>query len=158
MFYDFTAKTLRGEEVSMRDFADKVVLIVNTASNCGFTPQFTELETLYKKYKDDGLVILGFPCNQFGNQEPGDADAINEVCSINYGVTFPMFAKIEVNGKNAHPLFKWLKHELGGSLGDAIKWNFTKFLLGRNGQPIRRYAPITPPNEIEPDIISMLNS
>lgn len=158
MFYDFTAKTLRGEEISMRDFAGKVVLIVNTASNCGFTPQFTELETLYKKYKYDGLVILGFPCNQFGNQEPGDADAINEVCSINYGVTFPMFAKIEVNGKNAHPLFKWLKHELGGNLGDAIKWNFTKFLLGRNGQPIRRYAPITPPNEIEPDIISMLNS
>ena len=158
MFYDFTAKTLRGEEISMREFAGKTVLIVNTASNCGFTPQFTELETLYKKYKDDGLVILGFPCNQFGNQEPGDADAINTVCSINYGVTFPMFAKIEVNGKNAHPLFKWLKNELGGSLGDAIKWNFTKFLLGRDGKPIRRYAPITSPNEIEPDIISILNS
>jgi glutathione peroxidase len=156
-FYDFNANSLRGDNIAMSDFAGKVILIVNTASNCGFTPQFDALEALYKKYKDDGLVILGFPCNQFGNQEPGDADAINAVCSINYGVTFPIFAKIDVNGKNAHPIFKWLKQELGGTLGNAIKWNFTKFLLGRDANPIRRYAPTTTPNEIEPDIITALN-
>ena len=155
-FYNFSAKNLQGKEISMRDFQGKMVLVVNTASKCGLTPQFEGLEALYQKYKDRGLVVIGFPCNQFANQEPGDEKAITEVCSINYGVSFPMFAKIDVNGKNAHPLYKFLKKELGGWFGNSIKWNFTKFLVDRNGKVIERYAPQTAPADLEKDIEKLL--
>jgi glutathione peroxidase len=148
-FYDFAAKNLQGKEVSMSEFKGKTVLVVNTASQCGLTPQYEGLEKLNQKYKDKGLVILGFPCNQFGNQEPGDSKSIEEGCLLNYGVSFSMFSKIEVNGKNAHPIFKYLKHELGGIFGSSIKWNFTKFLLDANGKPVKRFSPITKPEEID---------
>lgn len=148
----FSAPTLHGETVSLADFADKVVLVVNTASRCGFTPQYAGLESLYRQYREQGLVILGFPCNQFGQQEPGDAAAISSFCELNYGVTFPMFAKVEVNGEQAHPLFVWLKKSLPGMLGDGIKWNFTKFLIGRDGTPLQRFAPLTKPEDLEPAI------
>lgn len=148
-FYEFSALNLHGKEIKMEEFKGKMVLIVNTASNCGFTPQFEGLEELYKKYSEKGLVILGFPCNQFGNQEPGDENSIAEGCVINYGVTFPMFSKVEVNGKNAHPLFKYLKTELKGLLGKRIKWNFTKFLIDKNGNPLKRFSPTTKPEKIE---------
>lgn len=148
-FYDFAANNLQGKEVSMSEFKGKTVLVVNTASQCGLTPQYEGLEKLNQKYKDKGLVILGFPCNQFGNQEPGDSKDIAEGCLLNYGVTFPMFSKIEVNGKNAHPVFKFLKHELGGIFGSSIKWNFTKFLVDANGKPVKRFSPITKPEEID---------
>lgn len=148
----FSAQTLHGETVSLVDFADKVVLVVNTASRCGFTPQYAGLESLYRQYREQGLVILGFPCNQFGQQEPGDAAAISSFCELNYGVTFPMFAKVEVNGEQAHPLFVWLKKSLPGMLGDGIKWNFTKFLIGRDGTPLQRFAPLTKPEDLEPAI------
>lgn len=151
-FYDFHANSLRGEEVDLSQYQGKVVLVVNTASKCGFAPQFGGLEELYEKYEDDGLVVLGFPCNQFGNQEPGDTEAIESGCKLNYGVKFPMFEKIDVNGNNAHPLFAWLKAKLPGMLGQGIKWNFTKFLIGRDGKPIKRYAPQTSPAKIEPAI------
>ena len=147
-FYQFTATRLDGQPVTMADFGGKVVLVVNTASRCGFTPQYAGLEVLYKKYAAQGLVILGFPCNQFGQQEPGGADEIAQTCHINYGVSFPMFAKVEVNGASAHPLFRYLKTALPGVLGGRIKWNFTKFLIGRDGQPLRRFAPITPPEKM----------
>jgi len=147
-FYDFTAKSLQGKELSMRNFEGKMVLLVNTASKCGLTPQYKGLEELYQKYKEDGLIILGFPCNQFGNQEPGDAKTISEGCLINYGVSFPMFEKIEVNGENAHPLYQYLKKELKGFLGGSIKWNFTKFLMDRDGKAIKRFAPTTKPEKI----------
>lgn len=124
-------------------------MVVNTASKCGLTPQYEGLEKLYQKYKDQDLVILGFPSNQFANQEPGDEKAISEVCEINYGVSFPMFAKIDVNGDNAHPLYKYLKSKLGGIFGSRIKWNFTKFLVDANGKPIKRFAPITKPEAID---------
>ena len=148
----FSAQTLHGETVSLVDFADKVVLVVNTASRCGFTPQYAGLESLYRQYREQGLVILGFPCNQFGQQEPGDAAAISSFCELNYGVTFPMFAKVDVNGEQAHPLFVWLKKSLPGMLGDGIKWNFTKFLIGRDGTPLQRFAPLTKPEDLEPAI------
>ena len=148
-FYDFTAQSLRGEEISMESFKGKTVLVVNTASKCGLTPQFEGLEELYKKYKDKDFVILGFPCNQFANQEPGDEDSISEVCHINYGVTFPMFAKVDVNGDTAHPIYKYLKSELGSMLGGKIKWNFTKFLIDKNGKPVKRFEPIVKPQKIE---------
>lgn len=149
-FYDFSAMNLRGnKEISMSDYAGKVVVVVNTASKCGFTPQLEGLETLYKKYKDQGLVVLGFPCNQFGHQEPGDESSIEGGCVINYGVTFQMFSKINVNGNNALPLFKYLKSELKGTLTDSIKWNFTKFIIDRNGKPIKRFGSITTPSKIE---------
>ncbi|MCU4156789.1 glutathione peroxidase [Carboxylicivirga sp. A043] len=148
-FYEFEAKSLQGKTIKMSDFKDKTVLVVNTASKCGLTPQYEGLEALYQKYKDKGLVILGFPCNQFANQEPGDAKSISEGCLINYGVSFPMFAKVDVNGEQAHPLFKFLKSELGGLLGSKIKWNFTKFVIDANGQPIKRFAPITKPEKID---------
>jgi glutathione peroxidase len=151
-FYSLCAETLNGESVSMADYAGKVVLVVNTASQCGFTPQYAGLETLYQTYKDQGLVILGFPCNQFGGQEPGAAEEIAQTCHINYGVTFPMFAKVEVNGSNAHPLFQWLAEAAPGLLGNAIKWNFTKFLIGRDGAAITRFAPITKPEAIADSI------
>ncbi|WP_029034612.1 glutathione peroxidase [Salinimicrobium terrae] len=155
-FYGFKAKDLQGNEVNLETYKGKVALVVNTASECGFTPQFEGLEALYKKYKDEGLVILGFPCNQFGKQEPGDEKSIAEGCVMNYGVTFPMFSKIDVNGKDAHPLFKYLKKEKGGLLGSKIKWNFTKFLIDREGKPVERFAPTTKPESLEKDIKRLL--
>lgn len=148
-FYQHSATSLRGQRIDMTGYAGCVVLVVNTASQCGFTPQYAGLETLYRKYKDQGLVILGFPCNQFGQQEPGNADEIAATCQINYGVTFPMFAKVEVNGPGAHPLFQWLTRALPGLLGRKIRWNFTKFLIGRDGKPLRRFAPFTKPEKME---------
>ena len=154
--HDFTATTLAGEEKALADYAGQVVLVVNTASKCGFTPQFTELEELNQRFGEQGLVVLGFPCNQFAGQEPGDADAISEVCHVNYGVTFPMFAMVEFNCDGAHPLWQWLRSQKGGLLGSAIKWNFTKFLIGRDGQVIKRYAPTVSPSSIAPDIEAAL--
>lgn len=145
---DFTVTTLQGKQVSLSDYAGKLVLVVNTASKCGLTPQFAGLEELYKTFHERGLVILGFPCNQFAGQEPGTSEEIGEFCQLNYGVTFPMFAKIDVNGKDADPLYKWLKSQKGGVLGEAIKWNFTKFLVGRDGRVIERFAPTTKPEEL----------
>ncbi len=155
-FYPFSARTLRGEPIPMADYAGKVILVVNTASHCGFTPQYAGLEALYQKYAAQGLVVLGFPCNQFGKQEPGGADDIEQTCHINFGVSFPMFEKVEVNGPAAHPLFRYLKEALPGVLGGRIKWNFTKFLIGRDGKPLKRYAPFTKPENIEADIIAAL--
>lgn len=157
-FYQLTANSLRGEPVSMADYAGKLVLVVNTASHCGFTPQYAGLEALYKKYASQGLVVLGFPCNQFGKQEPGNADDIAQTCHINYGVSFPMFEKVEVNGRAAHPVFRYLKDQLPGVLGGRIKWNFTKFLIGRDGQPLKRFAPLTTPEKMEATIASALKS
>ncbi|MCF8363681.1 MAG: glutathione peroxidase [Prolixibacteraceae bacterium] len=147
--YDFKAKSLKGDEVEMSRFKGKMVLVVNTASKCGLTPQYEGLEELHQKYKDKDLVILGFPCNQFANQEPGDEKSISENCLINYGVTFPMFAKVDVNGETAHPMFKYLKNELGGFLGGKIKWNFTKFLIDAEGKPVKRFSPTTKPEKID---------
>ena len=155
-FYNFKANSLQGKEISMKTYEGKVVLVVNTASKCGFTPQFEGLEALYEKYKDQGLVILGFPCNQFAHQDPGTNAEIGEFCTANYGVTFPMFEKIDVNGEQAHPLYKYLKDALGGTLGDGIKWNFTKFLLDRNGNPVKRFAPMLKPADMEEDIVALL--
>ncbi|MDP2236852.1 MAG: glutathione peroxidase [Bacteroidales bacterium] len=152
-FYGFSAKSLHGKDISMEAFKSKTILIVNTASKCGLTPQYEGLEKLYKKYKESGLVVLGFPCNQFANQEPGDEKTIAEDCLINYGVTFPMFAKIDVNGNNAHPLFKYLKKELGGIFGSKIKWNFTKFLVDKNGNAVKRFSPTTSHEKIEKYLI-----
>ncbi|WP_454122247.1 glutathione peroxidase [Kosakonia sp. Marseille-Q7440] len=157
-FHQHTATSLGGQPVPMVDYAGKVVLVVNTASHCGFTPQYAGLETLYQKYVAQGLVVLGFPCNQFGKQEPGNADDIAQTCHINYGVSFPMFAKIEVNGPAAHPLFRYLKKALPGVLGERIKWNFTKFLIGRDGKPIKRFAPFTKPEKMETAIVAALES
>lgn len=157
-FHQLTATSLGGQPVPMDDYAGKVVLVVNTASHCGFTPQYAGLETLYQKYAAQGLVVLGFPCNQFGKQEPGSADDIAQTCHINYGVSFPMFAKIEVNGAAAHPLFRYLKKTLPGVLGERIKWNFTKFLVGRDGQPLKRFAPFTKPEKMEAAIVAALES
>lgn len=156
--YGFNTQTIAGKEVSLADYKGKVALIVNTASKCGFTPQFAGLEAIYEKYKDRGFVILGFPCNQFGAQEPGTADQIQEFCQLNYGVKFPMFGKIDVNGSDAHPLFKFLTSEKPGILGiEAIKWNFTKFLIDKDGNPVKRYAPNTAPEDIAPDIEKLLS-
>lgn len=155
-FYNFKATTLQGKEISMEQYLGKVVLIVNTASKCGFTPQFEGLEKLYEKHKDKGFEILGFPCNQFANQEPGTASDIINGCMINYGVTFQMFEKIKVNGMFAHPLYKYLKKELPGMIGGMIKWNFTKFLIDRSGKPVDRFAPATTPEKIENDILKLL--
>lgn len=147
-FYSFSAERLNGQVQNLSEYAGKLVLVVNTASLCGFTPQYTGLENLYQQFKDQGLVILGFPCNQFGHQEPGGAERIAQTCQVNYGVTFPMFAKVDVNGPNAHPLFQWLTAELPGWLGKSIKWNFTKFLIGRDGKPIKRFASMTKPERM----------
>ena len=155
-FYEFKATSLQGKEVSMESYKGKVVLIVNTASKCGFTPQYEGLEKLYKDFKDKGLVILGFPCNQFGKQEPGSEKEISEGCLINYGVSFPMFSKIDVNGSNAHPLYKFLKSELKGTITNGIKWNFTKFLLDKNGNPVKRFAPTAVPDKLRRDIEKLL--
>jgi glutathione peroxidase len=148
-FYDFSANSLQGLPISMGSYSGKTILVVNTASKCGLTPQYEGLEKLYQTYKDKGLVILGFPCNQFGNQEPGDEKSISEGCLINYGVSFPMFSKIEVNGDHAHPIYVYLKKTLPGILGSRIKWNFTKFLIDSKGKPIKRFAPTTTPESIE---------
>jgi len=156
-FYQFEAKSLQGKEISMESYKAKAILVVNTASNCGLTPQYEGLENLYEKYKDKGFVILGFPCNQFGNQEPGDEKSISEGCLINYGVSFPMFTKVDVNGESAHPIFKYLKNELKGTFGNKIKWNFTKFLIDTNGKPMKRFSPLTKPEKIDKYISSMLN-
>ena len=155
-FYQFTAKSLSGKDIKMDAYKGKTILVVNTASKCGLTPQFEGLEKLNQKYKDKGLVILGFPCNQFLNQEPGDEKSISEGCLLNYGVTFPMFSKIDVNGKNAHPIYKYLKGELSGLFGSKIKWNFTKFLIDSNGNPIKRFSPTTVPEKIDQYLINIL--
>jgi glutathione peroxidase len=155
-FYELNANSLQGNEVSMEEYKGKVVVVVNTASKCGFTPQYEGLEKLYKDYKDKGLVILGFPCNQFGNQEPGSEKDIAEGCLLNYGVSFPMFSKVFVNGENTHPVFNYLKNELKGTLGNNVKWNFTKFVIDRNGKPIKRFAPITKPESMKDTIEQLL--
>jgi glutathione peroxidase len=156
-FYELNANSLHGKEVSMEDYKGKVVVVVNTASKCGFTPQYEGLEKLYKDYKDKGLVILGFPCNQFGNQEPGSEKDIAEGCLLNYGVSFPMFSKVFVNGENTHPVFNYLKNELKGTLGNNVKWNFTKFVIDRNGKPVKRFAPITKPESMKDTIEQLLS-
>lgn len=157
MFYHFTAKSLQGEQTKMETYKGKTILVVNTASKCGLTPQFKGLENLYQKYKEQGFVILGFPCNQFANQEPGDERSISEGCLIRYGVSFPMFSKIDVNGKNSHPIFKFLKKELGGFFGSKIKWNFTKFLIDADGKPVKRFSPTTKPENIERYLATFLS-
>lgn len=155
--FAFSAETLDGRQASLGDFAGKVLLIVNTASRCGFTPQYAGLEKLYRTYKDRGLEVLGFPCNQFGAQEPGSETQIGAFCEKNYGVTFPMFAKIDVNGPGAHPLYKYLKDAKPGVLGtENIKWNFTKFLIDRQGEPVARFAPNTKPEELEAPVRKLL--
>ncbi|UXP32171.1 glutathione peroxidase [Reichenbachiella agarivorans] len=155
-FYNFSADNIKGQSIDMSTYKGKPVLVVNTASKCGLTPQFEGLENLYQSYKDQGLVILGFPCNQFGQQEPGNANETEEFCQINYGVSFPMFAKVEVNGESAHPIFKYLKSNLGSIFGSKIKWNFTKFLIDQNGKPVKRFAPITKPEKIASAIKKLL--
>ncbi|WP_045767344.1 glutathione peroxidase [Xanthomonas albilineans] len=147
--YAFTATTLDGHVQPLVDYAGNVLLIVNVASKCGFTPQYAGLQALWERYRDRGLVVLGFPCDQFGHQEPGNADEIRQFCSLSYGVDFPMFAKVQVNGENAHPLWRWLKQQKSGAFGiAAIKWNFSKFLLDRKGQVLARYAPTTKPEAL----------
>lgn len=155
-FHQLDAISLSGQLISMADYAGKLVLVVNTASHCGFTPQYAGLEALYKKYAAEGLMVLGFPCNQFGKQEPGDANEIAQTCHINYGVSFPMFEKVEVNGPATHPVFRLLKDELPGVLGRRIKWNFTKFLIGRDGKPLKRFAPVSTPQKMESAILAAL--
>ena len=156
-FHEHSVKAIDGHDVRLNEFAGKVVLIVNTASKCGFTPQYDGLEKLYEKYKDRGFVVLGFPCNQFAAQEPGDEAEIAKFCSLEFGVTFPMFAKIEVNGENTHPLYQFLKAEKPGLLNtEGIKWNFTKFLVDRNGKVVERYAPATKPEELNAAIEALL--
>ncbi|MDT9027873.1 glutathione peroxidase [Rossellomorea yichunensis] len=156
--YDFTVKRANGSVTSLEEYQGKVMLIVNTASKCGFTPQFEELQGLYEEYKDEGLVVLGFPCDQFMNQEFDDQDEIMEFCQVNYGVSFPMFAKVDVKGKEAHPLFTFLTIEKKGVLLSNIKWNFTKFLVGKNGEVFDRYSPQTNPRKIEDDIKRLLQA
>ena len=155
--YDFSARTIDGDEQKLSAYKGKTLLVVNVASKCGFTPQYTGLEALYEKFKDKGLVVLGFPCDQFGHQEPGDENEIKNFCSLNYDVKFPLFAKIEVNGANAHPLYKYLKSQALGLLGsESIKWNFTKFLIDKDGKVMTRYAPVDTPEKIEKDVAAAL--
>lgn len=156
-FYQLTANNPQGKAVSMACFEGKVVLVVNTATQCGLTPQFEGLEELYNKYKDKGLVVLGFPCNQFAGQEPLTNETMEQTCKLNFGVTFPLFEKIDVNGPQTHPVFRLLKRRLGGLFGSRIKWNFTKFLVDAGGRPVRRFAPITKPAAIEPYIQKLLS-
>lgn len=156
MFYDYKVKNISGEEVSMSEYKGKVVLIVNTASKCGFTKQYEGLEELYEKYKDQGFVILGFPCNQFGAQEPGGNEEIKNFCTSTFSVTFPMMSKIDVNGDDADPLYKFLKKEKGGILGDDIKWNFTKFLIDREGNVVDRFASQKTPKALEKEVEKLL--
>lgn len=154
--YDFKALTSKGKELDFAQFEGKVLLIVNTASKCGFTPQFAGLEQLNQKYRDRGLVVIGFPCNQFASQDPGSDSEIEGFCQLNYGVTFQIMKKVDVNGDDAHPIFVYLKEKTKGLLGSSIKWNFTKFLISRDGETIKRYAPITKPEKLEKDIEAML--
>lgn len=155
--YDFSVRDIKGNEASMADYKGKVLLIVNTASKCGFTPQFEGLQALHEQLGDQGFDVLGFPCNQFMNQDPANEDAISQFCSLNYGVSFPMFAKVDVNGDGAHPLFQFLKREAKGLMGsEKVKWNFTKFLVNRDGQVTRRYAPTAKPADIRADIEKLL--
>ena len=154
--YDFSARTLAGHDVSMRQFEGEVLLIVNTASACGFTPQYKGLQHIHETYAPRGFAVLGFPCNQFGGQEPGDSKQIEDFCETNYQVSFLMFDKVDVNGDNAHPLYNFLKSEKSGVLGSAIKWNFTKFLIDRTGQVVARYAPTTKPESLQEEIEALL--
>ena len=155
--HDFTAKTIDGQEQKLSDYKGKAMLVVNVASKCGFTPQYTGLEALYRKFKDKGIVVLGFPCDQFGHQEPGNEEEIRNFCSLTYDVSFPLYAKVDVNGANAHPLYQHLKSEAPGLLGSkAIKWNFTKFLVDRSGKVVKRYAPTDKPEDIEKDVEKLL--
>lgn len=155
--YSFKAPRLNGQEQSLADYEGKVMLVVNTASKCGFTPQYEGLEKVYQQYKDRGLVVLGFPCNQFGAQEPGGKEEIQEFCQLNYGVSFPMFDKIDVNGHNTHPLYEYMKKQATGVLGsESIKWNFTKFLVNRDGKVVDRFAPTTKPEDMARDIEALL--
>jgi len=154
---DFTAKLSNGEEISLADKLGKVLLVVNTASKCGFTPQYDGLEALWRKYRDRGFEVIAFPCNQFGHQEPGDAGQIEEFCKVNFGLSFPLMGKIEVNGDNAAPLYDWMKAEAPGLMGTkSVKWNFTKFLIGRDGKVVRRFAPSDKPEGLEKDIEALL--
>ena len=155
--FDFKALTSNGKELDFAQFQGKVLLIVNTASKCGFTPQFKGLEELNQKYKEQGLVVIGFPCNQFAGQDPGTNDEISSFCQVNYGVTFQIMQKIDVNGKNAHPVFEYLRSQTGGFLGNRIKWNFTKFLISRDGSVVKRYAPTVEPSKLEADIEDFLS-
>ncbi|WP_139979752.1 glutathione peroxidase [Nocardioides litoris] len=155
---DFHATSLDGQDVDFAAYAGKVVLVVNTASQCGFTPQYEGLQKLHEQYADQGLVVVGFPCDQFGGQEPGSEDEIGAFCQKNYGVTFPMMSKVEVNGDGAHPVYQWLRGEKGGLLGSKIKWNFTKYLVGKDGQVIDRYSPTTKPEKISGDIEKALKA
>ena len=158
-FYDLSAKRLDGSAQAMADLKDKVVQVVNVASKCGFTPQYTGLEALWQKYHEKGLVILGFPCNQFGHQEPGNAEEIGKFCSLTYDVTFPMFAKVDVNGADTHPVYKHLKSEAPGVLGtEGVKWNFTKFLVDKHGKVVDRFAPTVKPEDLEKDIERLLKA
>jgi glutathione peroxidase len=154
--YDFKAKSLAGEDIPLKQFEGQVLLIVNTASACGFTPQYKGLEALYQELAPRGFSVLGFPCNQFGNQEPGDAKQIEQFCASNFGITFPMFAKVDVNGSNAHPLFDYLKSQKAGLLGPSIKWNFTKFLVDRWGKVVARHAPTAKPEGLAREIEALL--
>ncbi|WHY95576.1 glutathione peroxidase [Peribacillus simplex] len=155
--YEFEVNKINGETISLEEYRGKVMIIVNTASKCGFSPQYDDLQSLYVQYKEDGVVVLGFPCNQFLNQEPGDDLEIDSYCKLNHGITFPMFAKVNVNGKDAHPLFSYLTENAPGVMGSkSIKWNFTKFLIDRNGNIVSRYAPKTKPLEMEEDIKKLL--
>jgi glutathione peroxidase len=154
--YDLCAKLNNGRNKKLADYKGKVLLIVNTASKCGFTPQYEGLQSLYAKYKDRDFMVLGFPCDQFGHQEPGSDDEIKSFCQLNYGVSFPLFSKIEVNGPNTHPVFEFLKSKKGGLLGDSIKWNFTKFLVDKKGKVVERFAPMTAPSAIEVQIERLL--
>ena len=155
--YDFKVRTIDGQETTLDEYKGKTLLIVNVASKCGFTPQYKGLEAIYRKYADRGLVVLGFPCNQFGHQEPGDEEEIKSFCSLNYDVSFPMFAKINVNGKDTHPLYQYLKSEKKGVLGsESIKWNFTKFLVDKSGNVLKRYASKDKPESIGKDLESVL--
>ncbi len=157
--FDYTATGLSGAPVDLAQYKGKVLLIVNTASACGFTPQYKGLEQVYQQFRDQGVVVLGFPCNQFGHQEPGTESEIGAFCEKNYGVTFPLFAKVDVNGEAAHPLFRQLKKDAPGLLGtEAIKWNFTKFLVGKDGKVVKRYAPATKPEELTGDIKKLLSA
>ncbi|MEE3895286.1 glutathione peroxidase [Priestia megaterium] len=155
--YEYSAKTIEDEDVSLSNYQGDVLLIVNTASKCGFTPQYKDLQALYEEEKENGLTVLGFPCNQFGGQEPGSSNDIEQFCELNYGVSFPMFAKVDVKGEHAHPLFTYLTEQAPGLLGSkGIKWNFTKFLVNRQGEVVKRYAPQTAPKDIQKDIKELL--
>jgi glutathione peroxidase len=155
-FYALSANNPRGNTIPMSDYKGKVILVVNTATKCGLAPQFEGLEGLYQKYKDKGLVVLGFPCNQFAGQEPESNETMAETCKVNFGVTFPLMEKIEVNGPGTHPVFQFLKRKLGGLFGSRIKWNFTKFLIDADGRPVKRFAPVTKPESIEKNIQALL--